>query len=98
MGKTTRRKFTSEFKSRVVLDALKEQSTLAELSKKYEVSGVMISRWKGEFIENSSSVFTSSKKASSKEENVNVDKLYEQIGKLKVENDFLKKSCEKLGI
>lgn len=97
MGKITRRKFTSEFKARVVLEALKEQSTLAELSKKHEVSGVMISRWKGEFIEHSSSVFKTSKK-DQQSEIVSIDKLYEQIGKLKVENDFLKKSCKKLGI
>lgn len=98
MGKITRRKFSSEFKARVVLDALKEQSTLAELSKKYEVSGVMISRWKGEFVEHSSSVFKTSKKDQQNEDQVSTDKLYEQIGKLKVENDFLKKSCNKLGI
>jgi transposase len=98
MGKITRRKFTPEFKARVVLEALKEQSTLAELSKKYEVSGVMISRWKGEFIEHSSSVFVNSKKDEKANNQVDSDKLYEQIGKLKVENDFLKKSCEKLGI
>ena len=42
MGKTTRKKYTPEFKAKVALEALKEQSTLAELAKKYEVSQVMI--------------------------------------------------------
>lgn len=38
MGKTTRKKYTPEFKAKVALEALKEQSTLAELAKTYEVS------------------------------------------------------------
>jgi hypothetical protein len=48
--KQTRRRFSSEFKLKVVLDALKERQSLAELSQKYEVSQVMISRWKSEFL------------------------------------------------
>jgi len=79
------------------LEAIREKYTLAELAEKFEVSGLMISRWKKEFLENSAAAFN--KKASlDKEEDVNVEKLYSQIGKLKVENDFLKKSCKKLGI
>lgn len=47
--KTTRRKFTAEFKAKVALEAIKDQQTLSELSRKFEVSPVIISRWKGEF-------------------------------------------------
>ena len=50
--KTTRRKFTAEFKAKVALEAIKDQQTLSELSRKFEVSPVIISRWKGEFLEN----------------------------------------------
>ena len=57
MGKTTRKKYTPEFKAKVALEALKEQSTLAELAKKYEVSQVMISRWKGELLKNAGAAF-----------------------------------------
>ena len=46
MGKTTRRKFTPEFKAKVALEALKESSTKGDLAKKYEISPEMISRWK----------------------------------------------------
>ncbi|MFT5157255.1 MAG: transposase [Bacteroidia bacterium] len=97
MTKQTRRKFSSEFKARVALEAIREKYTLAELSKKFEVSGVMISRWKKEFLDNSSAAFNT-RASSIDTEDVNVEKLYSQIGKLKVENDFLKKSCKKLGI
>lgn len=97
MSKQTRRKFDPEFKARVALEAIKNQYTLAELSKKFDVSGVMISKWKSEFLENMGSVF---EKGSSGKKDVgpDVDQLYSQIGQLTVENDFLKKSLVKLGI
>ena len=97
MTRKTRRKFSPEFKARVALEAIKEKYTLAELSKKFEVSGVMISRWKKEFLANSSAAFSSPTKSEETKE-VDVDKLYAQIGQLKVENDFFKKSAKKLGI
>ena len=45
--KTTRRKFTAEFKAKVALEAIKDHESLSELSRKFEVSPIMISRWKG---------------------------------------------------
>lgn len=97
MTKQSRRKFTASFKAKVAVEALKNQKTLAELSSQFEVSSVMISKWKSEFLENMAVVF---EKDSTKknEESIDVEKLYAQIGQLKVENDFLKKSCKKLGI
>lgn len=97
MTRRKRRKFSSAFKAKVALEAIKEQSTLAELSKKYELSGVTISRWKREFLENASAAFDQPSD-NSPEKEVNTEKLYAQIGQLKVENDFLKKACKKLGI
>ena len=97
MTKKTRRKFTPAFKARVAFEAAKEQLTLAELSKKYEVSAVMISRWKKEFLTNLSATFEGNT-GNDKSDQVDVEKLYAQIGQLKVENDFLKKSAKKLGI
>ena len=94
--KTTRRKFTAEFKAKVALDAIREQQSLTELSRKYEVSPVMISRWKSEFLSNAASVFTNM--SDSEKSNEDVEKLYAQIGKLKVEVDFLKKVSARLGI
>lgn len=94
--KKTRRKFTSEFKARVAIEAIKEHRTLAELSKHFEVSPVVISRWKKEFLENMSNAFDGSQNA--EEPTVDVEKLYAQIGQLKVENDFLKKSLKKTGL
>lgn len=98
MTKQTRRKFTPEFKAKVALEAVKEKQTLAELSQKFEVSPILISRWKSEFMSNISAAFKSGPESEDPSEKVDVEKLYAQIGQLKVENDFLKKSCKKLGI
>ena len=98
MTKQTRRKFSAEFKAKVALEAIKNQKTLAELSQHFEVNSVMISKWKSDFLSNVAVVFQKESRSSDTTETVDVEKLYAQIGQLKVENDFLKKSCKKLGI
>lgn len=96
MKKQTRRKFSSAFKAKVALEAVKNQQTLAELAKKFEINPVMISKWKSEFLENMSAAFD--KSDSIEENSVDTQELYAQIGQLRVENEFLKKSCRRLGI
>ncbi len=90
--KKSRRKFTSAFKAQVAIAALKEQESLAELSKRFEVHPTVISKWKIEFLEKSSGVFD---KKSDEEPGVDPEKLYAKIGQLEIENDFLKKSLNK---
>jgi transposase-like protein len=92
--KQKRRKFTGAFKAKVAIEALKERETLAELSKRFEVHPNMISKWKQEFLEKSAEVFD---KKSDSETEVDADKLYSKIGQLEMENDFLKKSLNKIG-
>lgn len=93
MGKTSRRKFTSEFKKKVVLEALKERNTLQELAAKYEIHPQQITDWKRHFMENSDAAFdrSGSEETKSSEKDKLIEQLYAQIGQLKVENDFLKK-------
>ena len=55
--KKSRKKYDAKFKAKVAIEAIKERETLNELSSKYGVSPVMISRWKKEFIENSAAAF-----------------------------------------
>ena len=96
MKKQTRRKFSPASKAKVALEAVKIQQTLAELAKKFEINPVMISKWKAEFLENISATFEKSEETDSQEQDSK--ELYATIGQLKVENEFLKKSCRKLGI
>ena len=95
MKKQTRRKFTPSFKAKVALEAVKNQQTLAELAAKFEVNPVMISKWKAEFLENMGAAFE--KAGSVENDAVDTQELYAQIGQLKVENEFLKKSFKRLG-
>ena len=87
---TTRRKFSTDFKKKVVLESLKEQSTIEVLSKKYELHPTQISTWKAEAIANFEEVFKGDKSTKQAPE-VDVDKLYSRIGQLNMEVDFLKK-------
>lgn len=98
MSKQSRRKFSAEFKARVALEAIKEQKTISELSHQFEVHPVTISKWKAEFLQNMSATFEREERSGKEKESKDLDKLYAQIGQLKVENDFLKKSARKLGI
>jgi transposase len=91
------RRFNAEFKVKVVHEALKERSTLAELSHKYEVSEVMISRWKSEFLEAAPVVFRKGKSDDSKALKAANERLFTEIRRQKVEIDFLKKVYAKLG-
>ncbi len=91
MTKQARRKFTPEFKAKVAPEAAKEQLTVAQLSQKFEVNVVTISKWKTEFLTNMSAAFSNAKKTQSDDQDIPVEKIYAQIGKLKVELDFFKK-------
>lgn len=98
MTKQSRRKFSAGFKAKVALEAIKNQKTLAELSQQYEVNSVTISKWKAEFLENMAAVFEHGHEKKSTQGTPELEDLYAQIGQLKVENDFLKKSARRLGI
>ena len=86
----TRRKFTSKFKTKVVLEALKERVSLSELAQKYELSPTQISKWKREFLDNASDIFESPQTDKRSEAEKEKDRLLKTIGELKIENDFLK--------
>lgn len=91
--KTTRRKFSKDYKAKVVLEALKERETLESLAKKYELQPAQISLWKTQAMKKFPVLF-SSVTPKDKENDVDVQHLYAQIGKLQVQNDFLKKKLQ----
>lgn len=91
-----RKNYSSEFKARVALEAVKGEHTLSELSQKYEVHPNMIAKWKSQFLEAVPQIFIDKRRKENKNREVNVDNLYKQIGKLQVERDFLRKKYKQI--
>ena len=82
---------SAAFKKKVALAALKEDSTIKEISQRFGVHVVQVQKWRKELLEKAEVVFEVKKEIFEKKE----AKLHEQIGKLAMENDWLKK---KLGL
>ena len=90
MGKK-RRKHSGEFKARVALEAVKGVKTLSELSSRYGVHPTVIAHWKRQLVEGASGVFDSGNGSGAKSEEELTGPLYKEIGRLKMEVDWLKK-------
>lgn len=86
-----RKSFSPEFMAKVALAAIKEETTIAELSSKYEVHRTQIGNWRKQALEGLVEVFKGKRDKSKKDNERLVDELYRQIGQLKVENEWLKK-------
>jgi len=86
---TKRKRYTSEFKAKVALAAIREELTTAELAKKHDIHPTMITGWKKTAIENMASVFDAKMTAQPLISEGEVEKLHAKIGQLVVERDFL---------
>ena len=92
----TRKKYTAEFKSKVAIAALKGQKTIAELSSEFAVHATQISKWKQQLIDMSKSAFSGKLEKTQEALERERVQLYAQIGKQKVEIDWLKKNTRHL--
>lgn len=88
-----RKSFSPEFMAKVALAAIKEETTIAELSSKYEVHRTQISSWRKRAMEGLVGIFRGKRAKAYKDKEKLVEELYRQIGQLKVENDWLKKKA-----
>jgi len=86
-----RRRHGAKFKARVVLQALEGDKSINDLAGLYQVHPSQITAWKRHVVENMSELFSDHKGKGEKGEEALRSQLYEQIGKLKVELDWLKK-------
>lgn len=85
-----RRSFSAEMKSRIALEAMKGQKTIQEIASHYGVHPNQVTNWKRQAIEGLSSVFADRTRPDTSEDAVKAE-LYQQIGEMKVELDWLKK-------
>ncbi len=86
-----RKQFSREFKVRVALEAIKGQKTANEIASEYGVHPTQIAQWKKQALDELPNVFERPNSERVKSEEALIASLYQQIGQLKVEVDFLKK-------
>jgi len=88
-----RKKHSSTFKSKVALEAIKGRHTVRELAIRYEIHPTLINNWKRQLLEEASDVFEHGRPAQEAGQAIKEAELYEEIGRLKVQLDWLKKKA-----
>jgi transposase-like protein len=83
-----RKRHSPQFKAKVALSAIQNDETIAQVASRFGVHPTMVSTWKRQMLEGAADIFGKNHN-SRKQAQSQTDELYRQIGKLKVENDFL---------
>jgi putative transposase len=86
-----RRQRTGQFKAKIVLEALKGQKTINEIASRFGVHPVQLAQWKKQALEELPEVFADRRGRAAREAEEEKTRLYEEIGRMKVELDWLKK-------
>jgi len=86
-----RRRFDKKFKAKVALEAVRSVRTISELAKQFKVHANQVTLWKKQLLEGADQAFESSGPKAGKSDEPEAAELYEQIGRLKVELEWLKK-------
>ncbi len=86
-----RKSYSADLKARVAIAAIKGQETINEIASRYEVHPNQVSIWKRQALEEMPGVFSDRRMRDVRDEEQLRDRLYQQIGQLKVELDWLKK-------
>ena len=92
-----RKSYSAEFKAKVALEAVKGDRSLAELASSYEVHPTQIGQWRKALVAGLPEVFSEKRRRKQQGDEDEKARLYEEIGRLKVELDWLKKKSDVLG-
>ena len=92
---TKQKTYTSEFKAKVSLEAIKGELTINQITSKYGVHASQINRWKQQAMTSVKQCFTGKQSITHPVNEALIEQLYSQIGQMKVELDFLKKNMMK---
>jgi transposase len=93
--KRNRKQYSPDFKAKVAMEAIKGEETIAELAIRFEVHPTQITKWKKELVAGAANIFGADPNKKIKDEKGLINQLYQQIGQLKVEKDFLEKGLER---
>jgi transposase-like protein len=88
---TTRKRYSPQFKARVAVEAIRGEKTLSELGSHFKVHPMQIAKWRKSALEQLPELFVDGRTRKERNSEVESDALYEEIGRLKVELDWLKK-------
>ncbi len=92
-----RKSYPADFKAKVALEAVKGERSLAELASRYEVHGTQIGQWRKALLSGLPEIFSEKRHRRDQNDEAEKARLFEQIGRLKVELDWLKKKSDLLG-
>lgn len=95
--KKQRKTYTTDFKVKIALEAIKGQRTINEIASHYGVHPNQVTQWKKQAIESLPDVFSAKRERAAEDDEALKGQLYQQIGQLKVELDWLKKKVGLLG-
>ena len=90
-----RKQHSPEFKAKVALEALKGLETAQQLAARFGIHPTQISHWKRQLLDGAAAVFANGK--ARRQDESDEAELYEQIGRLKMENEWLKKKAGRIG-
>lgn len=92
MSETKRKNFTDEFKAKVALEAIRGIETVNQIAQEFGVHPTQVGAWKKELQEQASSLFDAKRGPKPADPSASPERLYSEIGRLKMELDWLKKS------
>lgn len=97
---STKREYSSEYKARIALEVLREEQTVSEIASREQINVKQVYNWRNDLRDNASLVFDRKKEGREYEHRLaemmeREEELMAKVGRLTVENDWLKKKCER---